>query len=562
MSHNAYAYLDIITWMNIKEAVASLIEGDVQADPKTLQFYSHDASLFEVKPQAVIFPKNSNDVGKLVRYVAEQKDRQPELSLTARSGGTDMSGGAINDSVILDFSRYFKNIGDIESAKVVVQPGVYYRDLEPKTLAKGLLMPSYPASREICMVGGMVANHAGGEKSLTYGKIDRYVESIKIILRDGNEYEIKSLSKKELDKKLEQKDLEGEIYRRVFELIDGNQKALADSKPKVSKNSTGYNLWEVWDGKTFDLTKVIVGSQGTLGLITEVTFKLVPAKPYSAMVVAFMPELKNLGKVINAILPLKPSSLESFDEHTLRFAFRFFFSFRATLGWKRFILLGLSFIPVLRHLLRFLPKLPKLILLCEFEGDNEPEIHQKIGELQKRMDEMEIETQLAKNKHQEEKFWIMRRESFNLLRKNVKKKHTAPFIDDLVVPPKHLPEFLPQLTEILERYELLYTVAGHMGDGNFHIIPLMDLSDRSEREKIPKVFNEVTELVLKYDGSLSGEHNDGMIRGPFLARMYRPEVVKLFSQTKEIFDPQGIFNPHKKTNATWEYSEAHMRNHF
>lgn len=562
MSHNAYAYLDIITWMNIKEAVASLIEGDVQADPKTLQFYSHDASLFEVKPQAVVFPKNSNDIGKLVRYVAEQKDRQPELSLTARSGGTDMSGGAINDSVILDFSRYFKNIGDIESAKVVVQPGVYYRDLEPKTLAKGLLMPSYPASREICMVGGMVANHAGGEKSLTYGKIDRYVESLKIILRDGNEYEIKSLSKKELDKKLEQKDLEGEIYRRVFELIDGNQKALADSKPKVSKNSTGYNLWEVWDGKTFDLTKVIVGSQGTLGLITEVTFKLVPAKPYSAMVVAFMPELKNLGKVINAILPLKPSSLESFDEHTLRFAFRFFFSFRATLGWKRFILLGLSFIPVLRHLLRFLPKLPKLILLCEFEGDNEPEIHQKIGELQKRMDEMEIETQLAKNKHQEEKFWIMRRESFNLLRKNVKQKHTAPFIDDLVVPPKHLPEFLPQLTEILERYELLYTVAGHMGDGNFHIIPLMDLSDRSEREKIPKVFNEVTELVLKYDGSLSGEHNDGMIRGPFLARMYRPEVVKLFNQTKEIFDPQGIFNPHKKTNATWEYSEAHMRNHF
>jgi FAD/FMN-containing dehydrogenase len=276
----------------------------------------------------------------------------------------------------------------------------------------------------------------------------------------------------------------------------------------------------------------------------------------------FLPDMKNLGTIINTILPLRPTSLESFDDHTLRFAFRFFFSFRQTLGWKRFILLGISFIPVLRHLLRYLPSLPKIVLLCEFEGDNQNDIEAKTDKVQAAMEDMGIETQLAENKHQEEKFWIMRRESFNLLRKNIKKKHTAPFIDDLIVPPQTLPEFLPKLTEVLERYKLTYTVAGHMGDGNFHIIPLMNLADPAERAKIYPLLEEVTQLVLQYNGSLSGEHNDGLIRGPMLDKVYGTQVAGLMRQVKQIFDPDNIFNPHKKTDAKFEYSKSHMRARF
>lgn len=546
----------------IKAEIKSVIKGEVESGRKTLDVYSHDASLFEVKPQLVVFPRDSDDVGALVRLVTKHKAAQPSLSLTGRSGGTDMSGGAINDSIVVEFDRHFDRIGAVEGDHITTQPGVYYHDFEPKTLARGLLMPSYPASREICMIGGMVANNAGGEKSLVYGKTDRYVKGLKLILNDGREYEIKPLTPTELDQKLDQTDREGEIYRQIFDLVTQNEAAIKASRPVVSKNSTAYNLWDVWDGQTFDLTKLVVGSQGTLGLVTEATFKLVPAKPLSAMVVAFLPSLKKLAEIINAVLPLRPTSLESFDEHTLKFAFRFFFSFRKTLGWKRFILLGLSFIPVLRHLLRYLPGLPKLILMCEFEGDSQDELELKIKQLEETMHQLGIETQLAENKHQEEKFWIIRRESFNLLRKNVKRKHTAPFIDDLVVPPKYLPEFLPQLTEILDRYQLLYTVAGHMGDGNFHIIPLMDLANPEERAKIAKVLREVTDLVLKYHGSLSGEHNDGLIRGPFLAQMYSPEMMKLFTEIKNIFDPQNIFNPHKKVTATWEFSKDHMRRKF
>jgi FAD/FMN-containing dehydrogenase len=156
----------------------------------------------------------------------------------------------------------------------------------------------------------------------------------------------------------------------------------------------------------------------------------------------------------------------------------------------------------------------------------------------------------------------MRRESFNLLRKKVKDKHTAPFIDDLVVPPEHLTEFLPKLRVIIKKYDLLATIAGHMGDGNFHIIPLMKLEDKDERAKLRPAMKEVNELVLSYGGVLSGEHNDGMIRGPWLEQAYGPKVYHLFRDTKDIFDPTHIFNPHKKANADWEWTMGHIRASF
>jgi len=160
------------------------------------------------------------------------------------------------------------------------------------------------------------------------------------------------------------------------------------------------------------------------------------------------------------------------------------------------------------------------------------------------------------------KFWIMRRQSFNLLRQKVKDKHTAPYIDDLVVPPEHLPKFLPELRVILNKYKLLATIAGHMGDGNFHVIPLMKIEDPKEIAKISPSMQEVNDLVLSYGGSLSGEHNDGMSRGPWLKRMYGPRIFKHFVSVKEIFDPQNIFNPKKKTDSDWEYSLSNLREHF
>ena len=536
--------------------------GETETNEATLELYSHDASMFELKPQAVVMPRNAQDVEKLVGLVAAQKKHHPDLSLTARSAGTDMSGGAINDSVIVDFNRHFGKIVSVTSKSAHVQPGVFYRDFEPETLKHGALLPSFPASRELCTVGGMVNNNSGGEKSLEYGKTEEFVTELQVVFADGKEYTVKPLTRRELVQKMAQKNFEGRLYKQTFDLLEKHYDEIKAAKPKVTKNSTGYNLWDVWDRETgiFDLTKLIVGAQGTLGFVTDIHFRLVPKTDYSGVLVCFMKNTKELGDIINTVMARKPATFESFDNYTLNLSIKFFFYFHKTLGWAKLAKLGLQLVP---DALILLKGIPKLILLIEFTGATQEEVDTKIHAMKHdlggfKMEAMEEDDTEAKAW----KFRIMRRESFNLLRKKVKDKHTAPFIDDLVVPPPYLPEFLPKLRDIINKYKLLATVAGHMGDGNFHVIPLMKLEDPAERAKLTPAMKEVNELVLKYHGSLSGEHNDGLVRGPWLGQMYGSKVLQIFKDTKHIFDPDNIFNPHKKTDANWDYSYKHIRDHF
>lgn len=522
---------------------------------KVLDIYSQDASIFRIEPQAVVFPKNTRDLEAIVKQAMAASRRKSRITLTARGAGTCMSGGAINNSWILDFTRYFKRIGKVENSHIWVRPGTYYRKLEKYLNRRQLLMPSYPASKELCTVGGMVGNNAGGEKSLKYGKTERYVSALKVVLADGQQYEFKPLTWPQLQQKMKQHDHEGRLYSRIFHLIDNNLVTIKNARPKVSKNSTGYNLWDVWDGTTFDMTKLFVGSQGTLGIITDIQFRLVPKPKHEGLLVAFMPTMQNLGEIINTVVATNPSSFESFDDKTLGLALRFLPFFKQRIGWWGVIKLALSFIPDIPKLWR---GLPKLILLVEFEGNSSSEVHDKVADLRKKLGSLGLETEDASKPNKARKYWLMRRESFNILRHKVRHKHTAPFIDDLVVNPPYLPEFLPKLRAILDKWKLEYTVAGHLGDGNFHIIPLMDLSTPSDQAKIIGVMREVNELVLHYHGSISGEHNDGLIRGSWLPKMYDERTMQLFKEVKKIFDPLEIFNPHKKTSAKWQYSWQHL----
>ena len=328
----------------------------------------------------------------------------------------------------------------------------------------------------------------------------------------------------------------------------------------------GYTLWEVWDRETgiFDLTKLIVGSEGTLGFVTDITFRLVPHREHSGLLVLFLKDTKDLGELIPKVLQHKPATFESFDDATLLLSIKFMPYFLRMLGFTRFIKLLFSLLPDGLQLLR---GVPKMILMVEFNGETEDEVRQKIrnlhGELAHHRARYEIngfEEDATEGKS--EKFWIMRRHSFNLLRSKVKDKHTAPFIDDLIVEPKYLVQFLPRLRRIIKKYKLFATVQGHIGDGNFHIIPLMKLEDQTERKKLLPAMKEVNELVLHYHGSLSGEHNDGLIRGPWLERQFGKRVYALMSEVKHIMDPENICNPHKKTDANWHYSYTHIRDHF
>jgi FAD/FMN-containing dehydrogenase len=547
----------------IDQLKAAGFTGDVDESAEAKEFYSHDASLFEIRPTLIVKPKDSGDVQKLVKAILKGRKSDPNLSVTARSAGTDMSGGAINDSIIADFTTHFDKVLAMSATSAHAQPGVYYRDFEKQSLKYGALLPPYPASRDLCTIGGMVNNNAGGEKSLQYGKTDNFVTELRVVLADGNEYTIKPLSKKELDSKMKLKTFEGKLYRETYKLCEDNYEILQAARPKVSKDSTGYHLWNIWNRETgiFDLTKLFVGAQGTLGLTTEMKFRLVPAPKHSGTLVIFLRDLSQLGKMINKVLTHKPATFEGFDNYTLMLSFKLFFSFHKLIGWPETIKLAIKLIPNALMLMR---GIPKMVLLVEFNGETPEEVAKKVRAMREDLSEFRHDSLFEEDETEAKarKFWIMRRASFKLLRDKVKDKHTAPYIDDLVVNPEHLPEFLPKLRKILRKYNLLATIAGHMGDGNFHIIPLMKLEDPKERAKLEPSMKEVNELILKYGGSLSGEHNDGLVRGPWLEEMYGSKVVGLFRDIKNLYDPENIFNPHKKADATWDYSFSHVRDHF
>lgn len=541
------------------EELRSLIKGDVATDDVTLSNHSHDASLFEVKPQVVVYPKDAADVQALVNFVTKHKKDHPHLSITGRSAGTDMGGGSINDSIIVDFMKYFTHIVGIKNNVGTVEPGVYYRDFEKETLKQDLIFASYPASRELCAIGGIVNNNSGGEKSLMYGKTENFVKRTKVVLADGNVYEFKPLKRQKLRSILAKNDFEGKLYKRVYQLIKKNYDLLQKAKPRVSKNSAGYFLWNVWDKEKdiFDLNKLWVGAQGTLGMMLEADLELVQVHKHREMEIIFLHDLSHLGQIIDAALELKPESFESYDDNTLKLALRFFPEFAKQLGPFGLMQSGLAFAPAFMEM--FVGKLPKLILQIDFTGNDPEELKQKIATLREKLKPLHPKTKIA-IEDQEKRYWLVRRESFNLLRNKIRDKHTAPFIDDFVINPHLIGEVLPQITDVVKKYpELIYTVAGHIGDGNFHIIPLADINNPNVRKAIPEIADQVYKIIAKYGGSITGEHNDGLVRTPYLKQMYGQEVIKLFEETKHIFDPDNIFNPRKKVNGSLSYAMDHIR---
>ncbi len=540
------------------EKLKSVFKGEAAGDVDTLIKYSHDASVFEIKPEIVVYPKDVADIKTLVKFAAQENTPSNHVSITARSAGTDMGGGPLSDSIVADVTRHINHIKEVGIDYAITEPGVYYRDFEKETLKHDLIFPSYPASKELCAMGGIIANNSGGEKTLSYGKTENYIKEIKMVLRDGNEYTFKPITMEELEYKKKTPHLEGEIYTKIHELIKNNYDLIKSAKPKVSKNSAGYYLWNVWDKEKgiFDLTKLIVGSQGTLGIITQARLRLVKPKKYSSMLVVFMNDTKELAKIVNHILKFKPESLESYDDHTFKVALKFFSEIVKRLKGD-VITLGIRFLPEFWAALT--GGVPKLVMLAEFTGDNIDETEAVAKSAQQSLKEFGLKTKIE-NGDEANKYWVVRRESFNLLRNKIKNMRAAPFIDDIIVNPEKLPEFLPKLYQILNEYKnLIYTLVGHVGDGNFHIIPLVSVFEKNLAGTILELSQKVFSLVLEYGGSITAEHNDGLIRTPYLKQMYGEKIYNLFGEVKKIFDPNNIFNPGKKFGGNLEESLKHLR---
>jgi FAD/FMN-containing dehydrogenase len=556
--------------MTLRERIAPLIQGDALDDAETLKKYSRDTSIFERTPSVVVFPKNTTDVQTVVKFVNDARTGGENISLAPRSAGTDMTGGPLTDSVSLVFTKYMNRVHEIandpsspqEFGYAIAEPGVYYRDFEKATLAQsGKIMPSYPASRELAALGGMIGNNSGGELTLKYGQTRRYVQELDVVLSDGSPATLRPLTEEDLIKKESEQTFEGNIYRKLHALLDEHKAEIEAARPSVSKNSAGYALWEVENKErgTFDLTQLVTGSQGTLAVVTKAKLGLVKPREHRAMLVMFLSDIDLLPEVVRRVLDYAPESFESYDDQTFKLAVRFVPQIVLHFGIIDMIKLAFAFIPEMWMVLT--GGVPRLVLMAEFAEHSPHEAQGKALAAKEALRDLRVQTKIAKSEAASAKYWTIRRESFALLRKNLRGLYAAPFIDDLVVHPADYPLFLPELKQILEHYDLVYTIAGHIGDADFHIIPLMDIAKPESQKTIMELEERVYALVAKYKGSITGEHNDGIVRTPYLPLMFSQKMIELFAEVKRIFDPFSTLNPGKKVGGTKEDIKRSMINH-
>lgn len=525
----------------LTDLAASLI-GTVTDSAAARAYFATDGSIFTMTPQGVVYPKNTADVRKLVAVVDERAKAGKGGSLTARGMGTDQSGGALTEGLQVIFPAHMNRILRLDKDTVTVQPGIGYRTLQQTLHTHGRFLPPYPSSIDYSSVGGAVGNNAAGEKSVKYGVTADFVRRLKVVLSDGSLIQTGRLSRRELSRKQGQSDLEGAIYRKVDAIVDEHAALITRRQPATSKNAAGYALSRVKraDG-SLDLTPLVVGSQGTLGVVTEITLATAAWNPRTTLVVGYLPSLTMLGDVVQKIMALKPSAFEIVDSYLLEIIRR----------TRPHDLDGL--IP---------EETPKVVLLVEFDDFSRLSQTVKSRRAQKILTSHGAAARTSTDPVEQEALWKIRHSAAAVIWLNDGAKKALPFIEDGVVPVKNLSKFLDQTYQILARHDLDIAVWGHAGDGHLHLQPYLDLGKKKDVETLFEVSREFHAMVIALGGSTCGEHNDGLARGPFLRELYGDEMYGLFEQVKAVFDPHSILNPGKKLGVTEAIQRSYLRKEY
>ncbi len=522
--------------------IRQVISGEVDSSSATQHAYSHDASIFEVTPAAVIYPKTVHDIQSLIRYASARRKEGADISLTVRNAGTCMSGGPLNEGYIVDVSRHLNHIGhvDTQGRTVWVQGGVMHLDLEKATHPKGLFFAPYTSSRDICGVGGMLGNNASGEKSVKYGPTSKNVGKLKVALSDGEVYEFGPLTAKQVATKKALPSFEGHIYRELTKLLDEHRHLIDHNHPHTIKNAAGYPLWELWDKQRshFNLARLFIGAQGTLGIITEAELHLVPLSNYQRMLVVPIADLLSLAPTVQTAMRHHPVTCETFDHHTYELAEKYHPDDAARAS---------------------IAKGQHMVVLVMFEGDTQQHVDALAQKAKRDLEQLGRTVTWIDDDDVAESFLLIRRKSFKMLLEHPDKNQRAmAFLEDTIVPLPLYGEFLAALEAILNEYDMTYTYAGHIGDGSIRLVPLVNMEAHGAAEKVLELETRVNNLVMAMDGSISVDHNDGIIRTPYLPQFFGEEMYTLFAKVKELFDPLGIFNPGKKVGGSFEYTLKHI----
>lgn len=505
------------------ERLRSSITGEVSTDKETRDFFSTDGSIFKVTPEIVVYPQHEGDVAETVRLVAMAASKGQVIPITARGKGTDQGGGALGNGLMLATPAHMKRLIAIDKKTVTVQPGLIYRDLQHVLHSHGRFLPPYPASVDFATIGGAVANNSAGEKTVKYGSTRNFVESLRVVLANGDVIETRRLSARELKAKQMQTDFEGHLYRNVDYLIEENWDAILEAFPKVSKNSAGYDLWHV-KGKdgSFDLSQLFIGSQGTLGVVTEATLRHEAWNPHTHLIVGHFENMEAASRAVERVMPLQPSALEVVDKHLIEF-------------------LKEHDPAMVKGLVG--EQIPGIILLVEFDDEKTRNQASKARKTIRAFKDLAFDVRVATEPAEQVKLWKVRRGAAAVIWKFKGARKALPVIEDGVVPLENMPEFLDRVYKLFEKYNLEIAVWGHAGNANFHLQPFINLSSATDRKKMFELMNDFYRTVVDLGGSTCGEHNDGRLRGPYLKRLYGEKLYGIFEDIKKIFDPLNILNP-------------------
>lgn len=528
------------------------VVGEVITSPDAREYFSTDASILKLTPQIIVYPRTENDVRKIARFSWQLAERGRLVPLTARGLGTDQSGAALGQGVMMVFPAHMNKILTLDSNKgfVSVQPGINYGKLQQTLLTHGQFLPPYPSSMEYSSVGGAVANNAGGEKSIKYGVTRDYVRELRVVLANGEVISTKRLSKKELDHKKGLPTFEGELYRSIDNLLTDNDKLIESKDLGLMKNSAGYGIWSAKgnDG-SLDLTPLFVGSQGTLGIVTEIILDTETFNPSTTLLVAHFDDLNKANEASEKIKEQDPSAIEIVDNNLLNFLHEH----------NPNLIKGVIQDPY-----------PKIVLLAEFDDLAQRKQKKHVKKAKKILEQLAGKVTQTSDIHEQEDYWKIRHSAAAIYWQQVGSKKALPIIEDATVPPEKIGSFIEKAYALMEQNGLDTAVWGHAGNGNLHIMPFLDLSQVGDRQKVFKLMEDYYSLVIEMGGTTTGQHGDGRLRAPYLQKLYGREIYEIFKKLKQICDPYGMLNPGVKIdvdvkdvqqNLRSEYSLQHLYDH-
>jgi len=510
-----------MTPSSIERDLKSIIAGDVLSDEASRDAYSTAACIYKIRPIGVVVPKTSEDVQKVVMYASDR-----EVPVIPRGGASGLAGQAVGFGIILDCAKYLNRIVEVnpENNWVRVEPGVLLDDLNRNLSRVGKLFPPDPASSSQCVVGGMIGTNAAGVHGLKYGATKDCVLSMTVVLSDGQTIEISGGSELQRFNHQDDSHKDGRRLNGTLEkLLLDKRELIISHFPKVRKNSSGYNLLDAVGTDRVDLIKLLVGSEGTLGIVVGAKLKITDVPKARASGLAYFRDHELMTEAVLASLELKPVAVELMDKTLLDLA------------------RGRS--PLVEQ---FIEGNAQAILLFEFEGETAEEAQGRLEELrQLLLERLRLAFTFRVNPENLGSLWEMRKAATHILEEMQTDTKKASFIEDVTVPIEVFPEYTRKLASILRSRGISYSIYGHAGVGNIHCEPFLDLRKPEHRALLDVVAGEVFDLAISVGGTLSGEHGDGYVRTPFLERLYGREVYNLFRSVKEIFDPRGILNPGK-----------------